>query len=339
MSEKSLFRQEVIDSRKNKNYGSVLINMPVHYMALTIGFSVLVVLLFLFLVFGEFSEKFIVSGYLESTKGVARVYPNKNGVIVKKYIEQGDKVKKGDKLFLIDTSIDGFDNKNKQGIFTQLNKKKGLIKTEIAYKKKHLQALKKLLEKKYISVEAYHEKHDELVALEHQKNNIDMEIINYHHAQSYVIYSPIDGLISTVIYQEGQYTNIAKPIAKILPDHADLMAELFIPVKQSGFLHQKNKVIIRYDAYPYARFGTSSATIHDISKSILTDEEEDKPIRVGKPYYKMTALLDKQFVTLYGVHKKIQHGMTLSAVIVGSKRKVWQWILDPLYSFYGGFFV
>jgi membrane fusion protein len=49
--------------------------------------------------------------------------------------------------------------------------------------------------------------------------------------------------------------------------------------------------------------------------------------------------LDNQFITLYGKNKKIQHGMTISAVIVGAKRKIWQWVLDPIYSFSGGVFL
>ena len=339
MDAKRLFRQEVIDSRRNKNYGSVLINTPSLYMGLTIGFSLLVFFVFLFLLLGDFSEKFIVSGYLESTKGIARVYPSKNGIIVRQFIKQGEEVKKGDKLFFIDTSYEGLHKNNQHDVLAQLNKKKQSIEKEIGYKKKHLQALKALLEKKYISVATYHEKHDELVALKHQKNNVTVDILNYKHEQSYVIRSPIDGVVSTLLYQEGQSTHLTKPLAKILPSDADLMAELFIPVKQSGFLQPNNKIIIRYDAYPYTRFGTSKATINEISQSILTDEEEDKPIRIGQPYYKITALLDRQVVSVYGARKKIQHGMTISAVIVGSKRKIWQWILDPLYSFSGGLFL
>ncbi len=339
MSEQGLFRPEVFESRRNRNYGSVLVNTPVHYTVLTSVFSVLVGLVLLFLVFGEFSEKFIVKGYLESTKGVARVYPNKNGVIEKCFIHQGDKVKKGDRLFLIDTSDEGFGKKSQNGVLAHLEKKKQSLEDEKIHKKRHMQALKSLLVKKYIPLATYHAKHDELVALDNQINAVDIEIINNKHNKSYVIRSPIDGIISSVIYQEGQNTNLTKPLVKILPSHADLMAELFIPVRQSGFLHHNNQVIIHYDAYPYARFGASKASIHQISRSILTDDEEEKPIRIGEPYYKINALLDKQFVTVYGKDKKIQHGMTISAVIVGSKRKIWQWILDPLYSFYGGVFV
>lgn len=339
MDEKSLFRSEVFESRRNRNYGSVLVNTPVHYTVLTSVFSVLVGLIFLFLLLGEFSEKFIVKGYLESTKGIARIYPNKNGIIAKCFIKQGDKVKSGDKLFLIDTSNDGLRKNHQHGVLSQLQKKKMSLENELRYKKRHLQTLKSLLLKKYIPLATYHAKHDEVVSIENQLNGVDIDIINYKHNKSYVIHSPIDGVISSVIYQEGQYTNLTKPLMKILPSPSDLIAELFIPVRQSGFLQHNNQVIIHYDAYPYARFGTSKASIQEISGSILTDNEEEKPIRIGEPYYKVSALLDKQFITVYGKDKKIQHGMTISAVIVGSKRKIWQWILDPLYSFYGGIFI
>jgi membrane fusion protein len=339
MTEKNLFRTDVLESRRNRHYGTVLVNTPVHYTVLTVFFSLFAGLVIGFLLVGEFSEKFIVKGYIESTKGVARVYANKNGIIAKCFTKQGDTVKKGEKLFLIDTSDDGVSKKNQHDVLAHLETKKKSLEDEVAHKQRHLQSLKPLLIKKYIPLATYHATQDELAALKHQINSVDIDIINYKHNKSYVIRSPIDGVISSVISQAGQSAHISKPLMKILPSHADLMAELFIPVRQSGFLHKKNQIIVRYDAYPYARFGAATASIYEISKSVLTDDEEEKPIKIGEPYYKISASLDKQFVTVYGKDKKIQHGMTLSAVIVGSKRKLWQWILDPLYSFYGGLFL
>lgn len=337
MEKNHLFRSEVMEACRNKNYGKVSINTPIHFSCISMGLLLLTVLIILFIGLGEFSEKFIVAGYLESTQGIARVYPHKNGVIVRQYVHQGDEVKKGDDLFLIDTSDDGLRGHHK--VWSALEKRKASLDAEIAYKKQHLQALKPLLEKKFIAESAYHEQHDALLELQLRQNMLVVEMLNYQHEQSYVIRAPIDGLISSLIFQEGQFTQATKPLAKILPDSPELMATLFVPVKYAGFLNHRGQVMVRYDAYPYARFGASMAFIHQISQSILTDEEEDKPIRIGEPYYKVTALLDKPFVTIYGVPKKIQHGMTVTAVVVGSKKKIWQWILDPIYSFYGGLFV
>lgn len=336
MKEKKLFREAVIIHKRNQHYGTVSINVPLHYSVLTLGCTIVIIFLVLFLLFGEFSEKFIVRGYLNSTKGLVCVYPKANGVIVRSMVNQGNQVKKGDELFLIDTSFEGLDKQNTEDEFMQLLKRKKAIEKAIQYKVGHLQALKQLLVKKYIALTVYNEAHEALIVLEETKNRIEMDLIKYKQTRSYVIHSPVDGVISSVIYKEGQTTKQSKPLLKILPQDADLIAELFIPVKQSGFLTKGNKIIIRYDAYPYERFGSYHGVIKEISQSLLTDEEEEKPIVIGQPYYKISAQLNTQFVRLYGKEKRVRHGMTISAVIVDSKRKIRQWILDPLYSFYGG---
>jgi membrane fusion protein len=336
MNDNPLFRQEVFDSKKNSYYGSVIINTPVSFEVVTWCCSLLVVLIGLFLALSDYSEKFIVTGYLNSTQGLVRVYPTRNGVIVTSRVAQGSRVHQGDELFVINTAYDGMPNKDQSAVLSNLDKRKKVLEGEIVYKRKQLGELQHLLTKKYISLETYNNKHAELVALDKEKNALEMERIHYEQNRSYTVRAPVNGVISSVIYKEGQYTNLTKPLVIMLPDKAELQAELYVPVKQSGFLKKNNALWIRYDAFPYARFGSYPAEIREISQNIMLDEEDDKPLTVGQPYYKITAKLASQFVRLYGQPKKLKHGMTLSAVIVGEKRKIWQWILDPIYSFYGG---
>ena len=338
MNNKSLFRKEVFENKKNKIYGSVFINTPPHSAILAVGLTILLVLILLFITFAEFSQKFIVLGYLDSTKANVRVYPKMDGFIVKSYFHQGDKVKKGNALFLIDTSYAGLYNPDEHEIADQLHKSKVLIEQEIEYKQNHLKALKKLVQSQYVSQMEYDDKQVELIALKNRKNTIEMDAIKYRQSQSYIIHAPIDGVLASVMYKEGQYTKTPKLLAQIIPVDAELVAELFVPARNAGFLKKNNEIFIRYDAYPYEHFGSYPAEITAISQSIMTDDEEDKPLQIREPYYKVTAKLTRQYVSVYGQNKKIRHGMTLSAVIAGSKRKVWQWILDPLYSYYGTLF-
>lgn len=114
-----------------------------------------------------------------------------------------------------------------------------------------------------------------------------------------------------------------------------MVARLYIPSKNIGFLKNGNQVIIKYDAYPSQRFGFYKAFIKEINLTVLTDNKEDKPIRVGEPYYKVKADLEIPYVNLYGKKETLSHGMTLTAVITGEKKKIWQWIFDPIYSYYG----
>lgn len=336
MKKSSLFRAEAVESRQYRHYGTVSINTPLQYQILIIGFVVATLGIILFLSFAQFSEKFIVKGYVNSTKGVVRVFPGKNGVIVRCLAVQGAHVNKGDELVMVDTSYDGLFKNKHHDLLVQLKNRKISLEKEMDYKKNQLAALQQLLDKKFITQTLFDIKHGELLALQNNKRLLKMEMIKYKQERAYRVRAPISGTISTVIYKQGQFTNSTKPLLKILPDNAGLIAEIFVPVNQAGFINADNKILIRYDAYPYEHFGTYDATIHDISQSILTDDEEEKPITIGVPYYKVTATLAKESVTLYGNDKKIQNGMTFSAVIVGSKRKIWQWILDPLYSSRGG---
>ena len=62
---------------------------------------------------------------------------------------------------------------------------------------------------------------------------------------------------------------------------------------------------------------------------MLTDEDEEKPFRVGHPYYKATVLLEEQAIVLSGKARPLQQGMTLSAIVDGPRRKIWQWVVSP----------
>ena len=187
MKEKFLFRKEVIENKKKKLYGSVSINLLPGYTALTIGFTSLTILILLFLTFAEFSEKHTVSGYLNSKKAFSMVYPKMSGMIVKSYFQQGDRVVKGDKLFLIDTSYAGLSMPHEHEMGDQLQKSKVLIEKEIVYKTQHLDALKQLLKQKYVSLMDYHSKKEELLELENKKNSLEMDIIKYNQTRSYLI--------------------------------------------------------------------------------------------------------------------------------------------------------
>ena len=329
MNNKSLFRQEALSSIKNKNYGTVFINTPVSYIMLTAGCGGLVICLILFLVFAEYSEKYIVTGYINVRKGMASVYPKRQGLIVKQYIEQGAHVVKGDALFLVDTSEDGLDVHHKHKILHRLQNSKRVLEEEIAHKTQHLKALKPLLLKKYIATTTYEAQNDEIKALEHKRNQLMLDIILHKQSRAFVVRAPIDGVVSSVLYQAGQNVHSSKPLVQILPLPIDLIALLYVPVGKAGFLNPNDVITIRYDAYPYQQFGTAKGTIRDISQNVLTDDDEEKPFRVGHPYYKATVLLEEQAIVLSGKARPLQHGMTLSAIVDGPRRKIWQWVVSP----------
>ena len=329
MTNTSLFRPEVLHV-KQEHLGRVFMNTPRLYIGATVGFGLLTFCLIMFIIFAEFSEKCTVVGFINATEGVTQVYAKQPGIIRKSYVHQGAPVKLGEPLFLVDTQQLALALQKK--IQKKIQKRINMIEQALIYKRAYLKRLEPLLKKKYISMSLYDGKRDEIQALDAQKHQLNMELLREKHVRSYVVRAPIAGVIANLMVHPGQQTSADKPLMNILPKNTGFIAELFIPMSKAGFIQTEEEIAIHYDAYPYQRFGTARGVIRSIGKTVLTDQDENKPILIKQPYYKVQATLDKPYILIYGKRHFIQQGMTLSATVIGDKRRVWQWIFDPLLS-------
>lgn len=324
MEENNLFRQEVINYKRNKHFGEVFINTPFYDQMIVIGFALIILSLFIFIFFAEFSEKLTVRGYINSTPGIITVFPERNGIIATTNLVEGQSVHKNDMLYVINTSSDHISSHSASALIKNLNQQKKIIEKEIIRRKNYLKKLKTLVGKKYYSLADYIQKNEELINLKIHKSSIEQDIIKYKNENSYKILSPISGVISSVLGRPGETALLNKPLTKIIPDKFILNAEVFIPINHAYFLNKSEEIIIHFDAFPKKKYGTFRAKITSISQSILTDDEESKPLRIGQPYYKVIARLNSDYIFHQGEKKLVKPGMIFSAIISGSKRKFWQ---------------
>lgn len=246
-------------------------------------------------------------------------------------IEEGERITKNSTLFVIARA----GQEKTREFLENLNQRRKNLKNEYQIKKKYCQSLSKLYKKHYVSLTLLQNTKAELLEIRNRIKSVDLELIQFKQNQYQLIKSPINGVVTNILYKEGQSIDPSKALLQILPDNAKLIARLYIPAQNIGFLKKGDSVAIKYDAYPSQRFGIYKALVKEINLTVLTDDKEDKPINVGQPYYKIKAELDKYYVNVYGEKTNLSHGMTLTAVFSGDKRKMWQWILDPIFSYYG----
>lgn len=335
MGEGKLFRQEVIENLKHKHQGTVFQNSVLPHTNLAIWIFIITIGIIYFIFTAEFTEKYTASGYLNADKGVAHIHPPQGGIIVRSFVKQGKTVKTGDMLFKVNTSYSDLDKDHSHNEYKLLNARCKSIKNDIIRKKQQLNSLKPLLKKKYITTSIYQSKRDEISNLKNSQHQIKIDMLKLKKSLTYYIFAPVNGTVTNNIYKVGQYISPTKPIANILPTASNLYAEIFLPVAKSGFINKGAKVALQYAAYPYLRYGVAKAQVNAVGETILTDTEEQKPLKVGGPYYKVLAKLDYQTIKIAGKPHPLKQGMTFKAVIHGNKKKLWQWIFDPLYNFYG----
>src|SRR4029450_9202405 len=129
---RTLFRREVIDARREKALGDVLLIQPMSTSALTLLAVVLASGLIGFAFWGQYTRKAHVSGYLVPTAGLVKVYSRESGTIVAKRIAEGQRVSKGDVLFVVSMERRSSEKIDTQAaVMAQLEERRSSLSAEI----------------------------------------------------------------------------------------------------------------------------------------------------------------------------------------------------------------
>lgn len=150
--------------------------------------------------------------------------------------------------------------------------------------------------------------------------------------------APVDGLIATQLVKRGQAVQAGQPLLSLLPGKGNLQAQLIVPSRAIGFIEPGDEVSLRYQAFPYQKFGHHQGVVENISRTALGNDELRVLLgaaQANEPMYRILVNIPQQFVRAYGKEEMLKPGMLLEASIFGEKRRLIEWILEPLYSIQG----
>ena len=149
-----------------------------------------------------------------------------------------------------------------------------------------------------------------------------------------VVRAPQDGTVSAVVAEAGQSVAAAEVLASVIPAGSGLQAQLFAPSSAVGFVRPDQTVMLRYQAFPYQKFGHQSGRVTQVSRAPLQASElAALPFLAaspGEPLYRITVSLDRQSVQAYGQAQPLAPGMQLDADVVLDRRHLIEWIFEPV---------
>lgn len=211
------------------------------------------------------------------------------------------------------------------------------LRSDIAGLKRNLLSLQnerqKLLSELSIQPQ---EQQNSAAQIQNQLSEIAQRIAQLHGQRAHIIKATQNGYISNIQISQGQYTRPDAPLLTIVPSDSTIQARLMVPVRAAGFLESGQAVEMRYDAFPYQKFGLHNAKISKISKSaMLPAELNTAAVNVQEPVFVVWAELEKNWVPAFGQELSLKPGMTLSADIRLADRNLLEWLLEPLYSIKG----
>lgn len=145
--------------------------------------------------------------------------------------------------------------------------------------------------------------------------------------------APHAGIVSTLLVEPGQHVAAGQSLLSILPKGSNLEAQLLVPSSAIGFVSLGNRVVLRYQAFPYQKFGQQYGKVVQVSRSALSPAEAASLLgqNVAIPLYRVLVKLDRQSIDAYGKAEALKPGMALDADILLDRRNLWQWVFEPLY--------
>jgi membrane fusion protein len=152
--------------------------------------------------------------------------------------------------------------------------------------------------------------------------------------QRIVVRAAQDGVISAVLAEPGQSVLPTSALASLVPADSRLQAHLFAPSSAVGFLRAHQAVMLRFDAFPYQKFGHQLGQVLQVSRAPLQAAElAGLPLQGGpgtEPLYRVTVALDRQTVEAYGEAQPLSPGMQLEGDVQLDRRRLIEWIFEPV---------
>ncbi|MEZ8297182.1 HlyD family secretion protein [Vibrio splendidus] len=175
--------------------------------------------------------------------------------------------------------------------------------------------------------------------LDRQLEAMNQSKVEFLYQSDSQVRSPIKGIVASILAEEGHSVVNDQPLLILVPESEKAFVELYAPSRSIGFMKVGQKVRLRFDAFPYEKFGVQTGMITSVSKSSVAPEmiANRRLIKNNEVegLYQIKVELSKPTITVYGREESLVSGMTVVGDIELDTRKIYEWILEPLYTIKG----
>lgn len=196
----------------------------------------------------------------------------------------------------------------------------------------------------------------DLNQLNRSQASLEQEATENTARKSMVITAPFAGTVTALGLQAGQSVQAGQTLLTLLPQgkqgtagqntpqepqqnsQVPLQAHLYAPSRTAGFVRPGQTVYLRYAAYPYQKFGLYAGKITSVSATPFAPSElppnlaQQLLAQAGsnEALYRVNVQLADQSIKAYGEDIVLKPGLTLEADVLQERRKVWEWVLEPV---------
>jgi len=184
---------------------------------------------------------------------------------------------------------------------------------------------------------AYARAQAQVAAIDLQLAALDQERVERQLQYGATLAAPTSGVIANVLVEPGQAIMAGTTVATMMAADARLEVHLYAPSRSVGFVRTGQEVLLRFLAYPHQKFGLHPARIVAVARNPMPppDLGFTPPDGTREPLYRIKAELPEQTISAYGKREPLQPGMQVEADIHLDRRRLIEWIFEPVLSLAG----
>lgn len=173
-------------------------------------------------------------------------------------------------------------------------------------------------------------------SLERDLADLTREAAEQDSERQLVVRAPQDGVLTAVLAEPGQAVSPNSALASLVPQGARLQAQLYAPSSAIGFIRSGQPVRLRLEAFPYQKYGPLEGRVLQVSRTPLAAGElaaqtlaGAAATRPGEALFRITVALDEAAQARWT--QPLTAGMRLQADVLLERRRLVEWLFEPLF--------
>jgi hemolysin D len=138
------------------------------------------------------------------------------------------------------------------------------------------------------------------------------------------ILAPVSGVVTDLSStQPGDKIQANAPLGGIAPSHSRSIVKVEIAENDRAFLREGLPVKLKFNAFPYQRYGVINGTLEYVSPATRPSSETKQPV------YEARISLERDYYQVAGTRYPLRYGMTAAVEVIVRERRLIDLALDP----------
>tara|TARA_A100001035_G_scaffold270564_1_gene257803 strand:- start:311 stop:1321 length:1011 start_codon:yes stop_codon:yes gene_type:complete len=258
-------------------------------------------------------------GELQAEGAERPIKSSTGGIIESINVKEGQRVKNGEILIKLDSSV--YDAQI-QGLRLNVDN----LNTSLKISQNVLDIYNTLFKEGAISKTDYLEKKIAVQDIKFKINQANSKIEEIKAMNDRTkLPSPVDGVVFNLIpSSKGYAVSEGEVLLKIVPD-GDLEAKVFLTNKDVGFLNPNMQAEIRVDAFPFTQFGSIKGQLKLIGEEVLPADQQNSQTR-----FPVIVSLDKQYLNMNKKKFEVKSGQSVTVNFIVRKKRLITLLTDTI---------